>query len=222
MGLGRAAWAAIGAALWGLVGCKYLRPPEEMHGGIELALRRGSSWATMTVRPPYIVGRTASLQLRRGLFTGMSAGGKLVHIQVDPLGALGRGPGRVDVDFVDEGPDEFVIQGVWNSDRVHFRITSDTFEGAIQGAWGHCQYTLDKTLGDGSRSGSSICSGLPEETRLEIPRTVLAYLTRAELAVVMLELFSGPPTTMSESDVRRPGFVGPKRPGSAPAPPEEE
>jgi hypothetical protein len=194
------------AAFAALGGCKYLRPPEEMHGGIELALRRGSSWSTMTVRPPFIIGQHASLRLKRGLFTGMSAGGALVHIQVDGQGALGQGPGRVDVDFVEAGPDEFVIEGVWNSDRVHFRITSDRFEGAIQGAWGHCQYTLDRTLLDGARAGSSICSGMPEETRLEIPRTVLAYLTRSELAVVMLELFSGPPTTMTESTVNRPIF----------------
>jgi hypothetical protein len=196
----------LSAAVAALVGCKYVRPPEELHGGIELALRRGSSWSTMTVRPPYIMGPHASLRLKRGLFTGMSAGGKLVHIQVDSQGALGQGPGRVDVDFVDEGPDEFVIEGVWNSDRVHFRISNDRFEGAIQGAWGHCQYTLDHTLSDGARAGSSICSGMPEETRLEIPRTVLAYLTRNELAVVMLELFSGPPTTMTESLVNKPIF----------------
>jgi hypothetical protein len=197
VGLGRV--LAVTAALSALVGCKYLRPPEELQGGIEVGLRRGSSWSTMTVRPPYIIGPQASLQLRKGLFTGMSAGGSLVNIKVDAQGALGQGPGRVDVDFNDDGPDQFVIDGVWNSDRVHFSITTDTFAGSIRGAWGDCQYTLDHTMTDGARHGFSICSGLPEETRLEIPRAVLAYLTRSELAVVLLELLSGPPTTMSET-----------------------
>jgi hypothetical protein len=179
------------------LGCRFMKPMEELEGGIELGLRRGSAWQTIKVRPPYVIGPTASLKLKKGTFTGMSATGELVKISVDRQGALGRGPGRVDMDF-DTGGDEFVIDGVWNSGRVHFRITSDSFQGSLQSTTGYCQYVLDEVLHDGARHGFSICSGLPEETRLEIPMPIQAWLTPSELAVVLLELLSAPPTTTLE------------------------
>lgn len=185
-------------AVTGDLACARARGLSEVEGGIELALQRGSAWSTVKVRPPYVIGPQASLKLSRGLITGMSPGGGMVHIRVDRQGALGHGPGRIDVDFFDEGPDEFHITGVWNSAPVHFVISEGSFRGSIRGASGHCQYVLDRTLPDGARTGFSICSGLPEETRLEIPRAVVAWLTRPELAVVMMELFSEPPTTALE------------------------
>jgi hypothetical protein len=180
------------------LGCRFVKPMQELEGGIDLGLRRGSAWQTIKVRPPYVIGPTASLKLTRGTFTGMSATGELVRIDVDRRGALGRGPGQVDVDF-DSGADEFIIDGVWNSGRVHFRITSDSFRGNLQAANGNCQYVLDEVLRDGARHGFSICSGLPEETRLEIPMPIQAWLTPSELAVVLLELLSAPPVTSLET-----------------------
>jgi len=187
----------VAALAFGALGCRFVQPMPELEGGIELGLRRGSAWQTIKVRPPYVIGPTASLELKKGIFSGMSATGELVRINVDKEGALGRGPGRVDVDFA-TGVDEFIIDGVWNSGRVHFRITSDSFRGSLQTVGGYCQYVLDELLHDGARHGISICSGLPEETRLEIPMPIQAWLTPSELAVVLLELLSDPPTTVLE------------------------
>jgi hypothetical protein len=192
--MGRWALLVVLAAL----GCGQLKPMEEVEGGIELGLRRGSAWQTIKVRPPYVIGPTASLRLVKGIFTGMSAGGDLVHINVDRQQALGRGPGRVDMDFESEA-DTFLIDGVWNGDRVHFRITTDSLRGSLRTTVGYCQYQLDEVLRDGARHGFSICSGLPEETRLEIPMSIQAWLTPSELAVVLLELLTAPPTTSFEN-----------------------
>jgi hypothetical protein len=178
------------------LGCRFVKPMQELEGGIELGLRRGAAWQTIKVRPPYVIGPTASLELKKGVFSGMSATGELVRINVDREGAIGRGPGRVDMDFA-TGVDEFIIDGVWNNKRVHFRITSDSLHGSLQTTGGYCQYVLDE-MRDGARQGMSICSGLPEETRLEIPMPIQAWLTPSELAVVLLELLSDPPTTILE------------------------
>jgi hypothetical protein len=186
------------AAALSALGCAYLKPMPELEGGIDLELQRGAAWQTIKVRPPYVIGPTASLKLARGTFTGMSATGDAVRIEVNREGALGRGPGRVDVDF-GGGGDEFVIDGVWNDGLVHFRITTESFRGSIRGAHGDCQYVLDEVLRDGVRHGFSICSGMPEETRLGIPMPIQAWLTPPELAVVMLELLSDPPLTSLEA-----------------------
>jgi hypothetical protein len=194
----RSATAALALSLLAAEGCRHaFEPPPELEGGIELALRRGSAWQTIKVRPPYVMGPTASLRLSKGSFVGISATGELVRIDVKPDGALGRGPGRVDVDFGREG-EAFVIEGVWNDARVHFRISDSSFRGTLRATTGFCQYTLDETLVDGARRGFSICAGLPEETRLEIPASVQKWLTSGELAVVMLELLTAPPTTSLE------------------------
>jgi hypothetical protein len=193
-----AAMALSVLGLQGSAGCRHaLEPMPELEGGIELALRRGSAWQTIKVRPPYVIGPTASLKLNKGNFVGMSAAGDLVHIQVKADGALGMGPGRVDIDF-ERDSEAFVIEGVWNDARVHFRISDSSFRGSLRGNNGFCQYTLDETLVDGARRGISICSGLPEETRLEIPLSVQKWLTSGELAIVMLELLTAPPTTTLE------------------------
>jgi len=178
-------------------GCKTMEPLPEVRGGIEIGLRRGAAWTTMTVKPPYIIGPSASLKLSKGVMTGSSIGRGVVRIEINREGALGQGPGRVDVDF-EEGPDEYKIDGVWNSAPVHLSITSSMLKGSINGGTGFCQYTLDKTLPDGARAGFSICSGLPEETRLEIPNTILSWLTPPELAVILMQLMSAPPHTALE------------------------
>jgi hypothetical protein len=60
-----------------------------------------------------------------------------------------------------------------------------------------CQYVLDQVGPDGSRAGVSICSGLPERTRLEIPPAIQSWLTRSELVVVILALLAVAPTDVS-------------------------
>jgi hypothetical protein len=162
-----------------------------------MGLRRGAAWVTLTVKPPHIIGPNASLKLSKGLMTGASAGSGPVHIKISREEALGQGPGRVDVDFT-EGVDEYRADGLWNNAPVHLKVTSDSLKASINGATGHCQYELNKTTPDGARTGFSICFGSSEETRLEVPRKVHAFLTASELAVVLLQLLSAPPHTTME------------------------
>ncbi len=176
----------------------------ELKGGAEIALRRGASWATLTVRLPHVIGAASTLRISRGHMTGMIDGGS-VNLLIEKDTISGTGPGgtvSVDVDETDEGTE---VSGTWSGNRVSFKVSADSFRGVIairtgrtQASLGTCQYVLDRTEADGARTGTSICSGLPEETRLEIPSVVYAWLTRTEMAVVLLALLSAPPYTLME------------------------
>jgi hypothetical protein len=140
-----------------------------------------------------------------------------LNLTINDEGIQGSGPyGPVAVD-IDDNPDTLTFEGTWNGSRVHFTVTTDTFKGSIpvrriprtdpftgrpiEGLTDAttCQYVLDRVSADGiAREGTSICSGLPEQTRLEIPRQVEAWLTRKEMVVVLLALLSTPPSTIME------------------------
>jgi hypothetical protein len=188
----------------------------ELEGGAELALRRGAAWSTIKVRPPYAIGPRVNLHFyKKGAVSGNIDSGAMMDnrisalsLTIDDQGIQGEGPfGAVAVD-VDEGPDTLNFEGTWNGSRVTFNITSTSLKGTIPirrigrsdsvSGVTSCQYVLDRVVADGAREGTSICSGMPEETRLEIPRQVDAWLTRKELVVVLLALFSTPPQTSLE------------------------
>ena len=57
---------------------------------------------------------------------------------------------------------------------------------------------LDRVEQDGARSGVSICSGMPEQTRLEFPNDVEKWLGRGETVVVLLALLASAPSTISD------------------------
>lgn len=188
----------------------------EVEGGIEIGLRRGAGWNTYTVRPPHIVGPMGTLQLKRGRLTG-TIGGRQASIEVTAEGLSGTAGGKsVEVEIFG-GPDEIEVDGLWAGSRVHFTITPTSLRGTIggdmqgpedsPGRWAvrpeaieslRCQYTLDQTEPDGARTGSSICTSLAEETRLEFPRPIQAWLTRNEAVAVLLALLSTPPRTTLE------------------------
>jgi hypothetical protein len=207
-------------------GCKGAQPLPELEGGAEMALRRGSAWSTVKVRPPYAIGPRVNLHFyKKGQVSGnIDSGGGMpngriagaVSLTIDEEGIQGSGPyGAVAVD-VEEGPETLTFEGTWNDSRVTFKITNDSFKGTIPirrfgredgrrpfpldtiAGVTSCQYVLDHTTPDGAREGTSICNGLPEQTRLEIPRQVHAFLTRKELVVVLLALLSTPPSTSLE------------------------
>jgi hypothetical protein len=73
-----------------------------------------------------------------------------------------------------------------------------------------CQYVLDHREADGGLSGTSICAGMPQQTRLEVPAIADALLTRAELVTVLVAFLSAPPVASSEPFPRRveTGFDG--------------
>jgi hypothetical protein len=198
-----------------LAGCKQAEPLPELSGGAELALRRGAAWSTLKVRPPYAIGPRVNLHFKKGQVSGNIDSGTMmdsriggVNLTIDAEGIQGSGPyGAVAVD-VEEGPDLLSFDGTWNGSRVNFKITNDSVRGSIPirrfgrvdsvAGVSFCQYTLDHVTPDGAREGTSICGGLPEQTRLEVPRQVDAWLTRKELVVVLLALLSTPPQTSLE------------------------
>lgn len=228
LGLAGAPWACAGAP-----------PMPELEGGIEVALQRGSGWSTMMVRPPYIIGRSTSLTLSPGRVRGSNGSG-IVGVALTTNEATGQAPGRVQLGFA-RGEDEFLIEGTWNGQLARVRTTPRSLHANIfavldpndgftlrgdttrrgrsapsPGDPGvvHCVYNLDTLGDDGSLSGSSTCHGLPEPTRLEIPRTVQAWLSEPELAILLLVVLSNPTYTTLETSTRNPlrDFGNPVRP----------
>jgi hypothetical protein len=176
----------------------------ELEGGAELGLRRGAAWSTATVKPPYVIGPRMNLHLNHNIFGG-AIDGMPVNLRVEPDGISGNGPsGPVSID-IESAPDKLVFEGTWNGSRAHFEVTDQAFKGSLAvyrgrqvGSEAYCQYVLDRVEADGARAGTSICAGLPEETRLEVPGQVYKWLTRPELVVVLLALLSSPPITQLE------------------------
>jgi hypothetical protein len=76
-----------------------------------------------------------------------------------------------------------------------------------------CEYFLTETSPDGALTGGSICSGMPQPTKLEVPKMAQAYLTRPELVTVLVAMLSAPPLSNAEEQ-------GPKF-DTSPAPPPE-
>jgi hypothetical protein len=78
-----------------------------------------------------------------------------------------------------------------------------------------CEYFLTETTPEGALTGGSICSGMPQQTRLEVPHVAQSYLTRPELVTVLVAVLSSPPQVVSEE-------TGPRfdtNPPKPPAPP---
>jgi hypothetical protein len=165
--------------------------------GVDVGLRRGASWTTFNVRPSRVIGSTASLELKRGQIIGF-LDNRTVRLEVKPEELTGVAGGRVALD-IDQRPGSLEINGLWNDQRVHFEITPDSLRGTITGgSLGHCQYVLDRTDGDGARHGTSICSFMPEETRLEFPSAVERWLGKGETVAVLLALLSSAPPTSGD------------------------
>ncbi len=55
-----------------------------------------------------------------------------------------------------------------------------------------CEYYLDQLSTDGALNGGSTCAGMPQQTRLEVPRIAQAWMTRAELVTVLIAVLSSP------------------------------
>jgi hypothetical protein len=184
--------------------------------GLDVGLKRGGSWTTFNVRPSRVIGPTVSLEMRRGQIVG-SLDNSTVKLTAKADEVTGVAGGRVALD-VEEYDGKVEISGVWNDDRVHFEVTPESLRGTITGslnafnqpsdayrrrtgrdqfAW-QCQFVLDRVEQDGARSGVSICSGMPEQTRLEFPNEVEKWLGRGETVVVLLALLASAPSTISD------------------------
>jgi hypothetical protein len=183
---------------------------QELKGGAEIAIRRGSGWTTLSVKPPYIIGPRTNLRLENATFRG-SIDNQSVRILIDAEGAHGFGPFGPIAIAIEDGVDALVVQGQWSGSRVHLRITGESFRATVP-IWNandvastmSCQYVLDTVEPDGAWSGTSTCNGLPEVTRIEIPDQVQSWFTRTELTVILLALLSSPPTTGMERNYPAP------------------
>lgn len=183
--------------------CKQTQPLTELEGGAEVGLRRGASWSTIKVRPPYVIGPRINLRLTKGVFTG-TIDGRAVNVRVDGYGLRGAGPnGAVALDIQD-GP-ELVVDGTWNGARASLKVTNTDMRASLAilqsrslAGVNYCQYVLDRVESNGARSGTSICGGLPEQTTIEVPAQVQGWLTRPELVMVLMALLSSPPFSRME------------------------
>lgn len=61
-----------------------------------------------------------------------------------------------------------------------------------------CQYVLEQLEPDGALSGPSICSGMPQQTRLEVPKVAQSLFTQAELVTLLVAVLSAPPAVGDE------------------------
>jgi hypothetical protein len=172
--------------------------------GVDVGLKRGGSWTTFNVRPSRFMGSTASIEFKKGHAFGF-LNNESVRLDIKPDELTGVAGGRVALD-VDAQDGRVEISGLWNDERVHFVVTPDVLRGTITGArptmmgggLGHCQYVLDKMESDGARTGTSICSGMPEPTRLEFPNAIEKWLGRGEVVVVLLALLASAPATSTD------------------------
>src|SRR6185295_1300570 len=141
----------------------------ELEGGAEVALRRGSSWSTIKVRPPYAIGPRVNLHFYKkgsvsgNIDSGTTMDGRIsaLNLTINEEGIQGEGPyGSVAVD-VEDGPETLNFEGTWNGSRVTFTITANSVKGTIPirrfgrvdsvGNVTSCQYTLDRLASDGAR-----------------------------------------------------------------------
>ncbi len=61
-----------------------------------------------------------------------------------------------------------------------------------------CQYFLTEVSEDGALQGGSICAGMPQQTRLEVPTVAEVWLTRPELVTILVAVLSSPPAVQAE------------------------
>lgn len=201
-----AGWIALVSLLAAVGACQSAPEQRGPNVGVAVGLKRGGAWTTFNVMPSRVMGPDVSLEMKKGEIRGF-LNGSAVKLKATANELTGVVGGRVALDvFEDDGHVE--ISGTWNDDRVHFEVTPESLRGNINGAvvsrighsmpW-HCQYVLDRVETDGARSGVSICSGMPQQTRLEFPSAVDRWLGRAETVVVLLALLASAPPTMGDS-----------------------
>lgn len=191
--------ACLAASLQVLPGCTAaMRNPSRSPGEVEMGLKRGASWTTFTLKRGKVVGSTVSLEIKRGKIRGF-LDNTSVQLDATPTELSGYAGGRVQLD-IEEREGKIEVLGTWNGERVRVEITPDGLRGQVTGApLGHCQFVLDRIDQAGVRSGSSICSGMPEDTWLDFPSDVEKWLTRGEAVAVLLSLLSSAPPSRGDA-----------------------
>lgn len=170
----------------------------------ELALKRGSAWATYSIQPPRIVGPTANLRLEGGRLRGVIAS-RALDLKIEEGAASGFGPGGpVNLTIARDGSGTRV-EGMWNGAPLGLSFEPQAVKGSVvvwQGQLASqqrsCSYNLDKVEPNGAISGSSTCAGMPQQTRLEVHAAAALVLSPSELVVLLVAALSAPPMSGDE------------------------
>lgn len=175
-------------------------------GTARIGLGRRASWTSYAVKLPTISGPTAQLRLTDRTLVGFVENSSL-RLKIDDDRASGFGPsGSVDVTIRQQGGGggelALVIDGLWNDGPVHLVLGPMGLQASVT-RWGKnlsqqatCSYHLDRSReqeGVLIFTGTSVCQGLPERTRLEIDERVSRMLKPAELGVLLVTILASPP-----------------------------
>ena len=190
-----AAVIVIGVAA--MAGCSTLEPPAEVAGGVTMELRRGSSWRTLTVKPPFVRGYTAMLRLKDGALRGRLGAARLdLELRDGSIESRDRSP--IEVEILDEGHG-LILEGRWLGRPIRLHVGELGVRGSL---WtlggGFCDFQLNEISPDGVLEGFSSCGGMPEETLVEVPPVLEKWLTRTEVVSLVLALLSSAPRTERE------------------------
>ena len=168
-------------------------------GAPGVAIRRGSTWATYSFKPPRIVSPSGELQLEDGVLRGFMSS-RVVDVRIGDEGATGFGGGGPVNLTIAERDGRIEVDGLWNGGPVHLVFAPALVRGSVivgRGRTGaqevSCAYQLDRLEPSGALVGFSTCAGMPQETRLEVDAGVRAVLTPRELAVFLVAVFAAPP-----------------------------
>ena len=183
-----------------LVGCAH---DSEEPGKPALSVKRGSAWASLLLAPPSITGPNVQLTLKGGELKGMLDGGS-VGLTIEDTRVTGFGPsGPVNMEIVRDR-ETLKVDGMWNGGPVHLSFGLDGVRGSVirrgtrLASVDHsCAYTLTKFDKNGTAvTGSSICSGMPQNTTLEIDPRVQTMLRPAEMGTLLVALLSAAPVNL--------------------------
>lgn len=165
----------------------------------EIALRRGSAWTTYSFVLPRVLGPTAELQLKDGVLRGLMSS-RALDVKIAATGASGFGPGGPASLQITERDGVMEVDGLWNGGPVHLTFGPHFVRGSaivVRGRTGarelSCGYQLERVDASGAFVGSSTCSGMPQETRLEVHPAIRRLLSPSELAVFLVAALAAPP-----------------------------
>jgi hypothetical protein len=151
-----------------------------------------------------VIGPTAELQLKDGVLRGLMSS-RALDVAIAGTEANGFAPGGPASLKITERDGVVEVDGLWNGGPVHFAFGPASVRGSAIVARGRtgsrelsCGYQLDKVDASGAFVGSSGCSGLPQETRLEVSPAVRRMLSPSELAVFLVAALASPPFAPGE------------------------
>jgi hypothetical protein len=181
------------AGLVALSACQSFRPPPEVEGGPEIALRRYDGWSSARVKPPYMVGPDVSIKLAKGELRGTMAG-LLTSLRFEKDGVTGMISGQaVEID-VARATGEIDLEGTWFGRTVRLIATDDRIRATVPSPRGGCcwDYAFQRRE-HGAQPGTVLyvdehhgSTYTGSGAVLELPQQMLGWFSTAEVAVLLL------------------------------------